>query len=97
MHLVNEFCSAIGLLPDSNMEDVKYTTDSSEFTVVDGEESDYGIIKYFVDDVLVARKMVHGGDHEEIDFTFEGIELLKQSTLRLIAGRIGELKINAWE
>ena len=50
-------------------DDEKYRTDYSEFIVVDGEEGDYGIIKYYYGEELIAVKTVYGGDEEGTEFT----------------------------
>jgi hypothetical protein len=52
------------------------TSDYSDFHYVDGEEGDYGIIRYTAFGQLIATKTVHGGDMEDIDFTDQGKLLL---------------------
>lgn len=48
-------------------------TDISEFTIVDGEEGDHGIIKYLdADNNVVAIKNVEAGDNEYIEVTEYG-------------------------
>jgi len=53
--------------------DLELKADNSEFTVVDGEEGDYRIIKYMdKDNKLVAIKTVEGGDNESTEVTSYG-------------------------
>lgn len=66
----------------------EYEKDYTQLNVVDGEEGDYGIVKYMSPnkDVLLAVKTVYGGDREEIEFTKAGKEYLTElyiETLRL--------------
>lgn len=71
-----EVQSAFTTLIENDREE--YVEDTSEFVVVDGEEGDYGKIKYFDknNNELVAVKTVHGGDREDIEFTTYGKCLL---------------------
>lgn len=79
--MLEEFWEEIGMywkireLLDSL--DPHLTPDYSKFTVVDGEEGDYGVISYSDHTgQLVAVKTVHGGDHEDVDFTEYGIAMM---------------------
>jgi hypothetical protein len=58
--------------------------DNSEFVVVDGEEGDYGIIKYFVGTDLVAIRTIYGGDDEDIEYTEIGKKWFKQQLMKAI-------------
>lgn len=51
-------------------------TDYSQLNYVDGEEGDWGIVRYYKDEELIATKIAHGGDDEEIEFTQFGKYLL---------------------
>jgi hypothetical protein len=75
MNLFEEFLSQLGIFAD-DPEDYPHTTDSSEFVVVDGEEGDYGLIKYSDQGGLIAVKKVDGGDSEETYFTQYGVDKL---------------------
>ena len=57
--------------------DLGLTSDSSDFVVVDGEEGDYGIIRYKDSSgEVVAIKIVHGGDDEELQITEYGKSII---------------------
>jgi hypothetical protein len=70
--------------------DLGLTSDHSEFVFVDGEEGDYGNVKYSDDKGLVAVKKVYGGDSEELELTEYGktvvaakmMELFKQTLVK---------------
>lgn len=47
----------------------EFEIDMSEFTVVDGEEGDYGKITYRDKTGVIAVKTVHGGDDYDVEFT----------------------------
>lgn len=71
----------------------EYKTNSDEFNVVDGEEADNGIIKYFspCGEVLLAVKNVYGGDNEDIQFTKAGKEYLGELYISTLKQRIKEM------
>lgn len=52
--------------------------DDSEYHIVDGEEGDYGIVKYFVGHEHVATYINNGGDDERVDFTAFGWLWMKE-------------------
>jgi hypothetical protein len=84
MNLLENFCYEIGLRVPMDIEDIEYTTDRSQFNIVDGEEGDNGVIKYYsLDGDLLAVRTVYGGDSEEIEFTHWGKDLLKEKALNL--------------
>lgn len=60
-----------------------FPSDWSEFVYVDGEEGDYGVVRYLCPktEVLVATRTIHGGDQEEVEFTEYGRKLLSQLVL----------------
>lgn len=65
-------------------EDDDYRADYSQFNVVDGEEGDYGVIRYFHGDELVAIKNVYGGDSEEVEFTSFGKTLFNAKLINAL-------------
>lgn len=83
MELIEELCR------QANLSSLDYgefdcIEDSSEFVFVDGEEGDYGVIKYFTPKGnLLAIKTVEGGDSEFTEFTEFGKNFLKQKILNI--------------
>lgn len=76
-----------------NFDDVKFIEDRSEFNVVDGEEGDYGIIKYFTDDLehnLILTRTKDGDDYE-YKFSDFGKSLLKPLLFKKLNDIIDEL------
>lgn len=60
-------------------ENLGLTKDASEYVYVDGEEGDYGIIRYLdSDNKLVLVKLIFGGDKEDCKLTNHGKQLIKQ-------------------
>ncbi len=53
--------------------------DDSQYTVVDGEEGDYGLIKYYHVQTIERRKVCEfvnkGGDNKDYIFTKYGVDL----------------------
>jgi hypothetical protein len=78
MSLLKDFLYDFQYSLESKLEilEPEVETDFSNFTVVDGEEGDFGTIKYTHNGVLIATKVVHGGDREEYDWTVEGRNLM---------------------
>lgn len=77
MNLLQEYWESnvmhqFNMLLDGDGDGDEFTVDDSGFTVVDGEEGDYGTILYSDSEGLVATKIVHGGDREEVIFTRYG-------------------------
>lgn len=65
-------------------EELGLTVDTSDFVVVDGEEGDYGMIRYLdSNDEVVATKFIQGGDMESLDVTKYGRQFLGEKILRL--------------
>lgn len=92
MNLVESFCDEIRLYTYRDIEDIDYTTDYSEFEVVDGEEGDNGIIKYYnLSGDLLAIKTVYSGDSEDIEFTEIGKNILKVKALEIFNKNIESL------
>jgi len=94
MNLLEEFCKEIGLRVPMDIEDLDYTTDTSEFNIVDGEEGDNGIIKYYtIDGDLLAIKTVYGGDSEEVEFTHWGKDMLKEKALDIFYNNVESIDV----
>lgn len=95
MNLLEEFCNQIGLINHLEIEDINYTTDTSELNYVDGEEGDYGVIKYYsIDGDLIAVENIYGGDMEELEFTSYGKDLLKDKALNIFYNNVDNININ---
>ncbi|HET8687721.1 MAG TPA: hypothetical protein VFM18_13805 [Methanosarcina sp.] len=56
--------------------------DTSEFVYVDGEEGDFGEIKYFLEDHLIATHIIEGGDSDYWEYTTIGKNVLCQELQR---------------
>lgn len=66
--------------------------DDSEYVFVDGEEGDYGKVKYHnTDGRLIAVRIIHGGDDEDITFTMEGKEILKEQLREAFERMLSEI------
>jgi hypothetical protein len=96
MDLLEKFCEELGIcyygIPSELSEDIDYTVDNSGFTVVDGEEGDYGIIKYLSkNNELIAIHHIYGGDSEDIEFTELGKALLRNKVIEIINYKIEKL------
>ena len=66
-------------------KDIAVTTDWSGFTVVDGEEGDFGYIEYSDAGGLVAVRSVYGGDIENVSFTTHGARILSARIAAVVA------------
>lgn len=91
MNLVLEFWRAHSLKLESLLEatDTAYLVkDSSGYVYVDGEEGDYGVVRYYcpITKELVATHTIHGGDNEEYEFTEYGKKLLGHLVLSAMKG-----------
>ena len=93
MDLIEEFLRNLGFwcnLP-FNYINFDYHTNTSEMVNVDGEEGDYGIVKYYSENgALLATKHIHGGDDEDIEFTEYGKKIMKEKVLEILDKRISE-------
>lgn len=56
--------------------DFDFTEDFSKFTIVDGEEGDYGEVSYYHNNNLVGKKIFHDGDDYDYEYTDYGKELM---------------------
>ena len=66
-------------------EDLHLVADHSDYVVVDGEEGDFGVVRYRNgDNQLVAVRTVQGGDSETIELTPFGAQLVKQRLLAVL-------------
>lgn len=81
MSIFNEFLYTI-LVPkiEDKFEEYLDTLqrDYSEWVYVDGEEGDFGVVKYYDNGVLICSKLSNGGDDDWVDFTQEGIKKLTE-------------------
>lgn len=89
MNLLQEFCRQIGFyVEDMETEklDVPSLPDYKDFCEIDGEEGDFGIIRYYSTpgNQLLAVKTVHGGDNEDVEFTKLASELLQPKVIELL-------------
>lgn len=93
MDLIEEFLRFLGFwsnLPSDFIE-FDYHIDNSEMNVVDGEEDDYGVVKYYSQSGgLLATKYIHGGDDENIEFTEYGKKIMKEKLWEILEKRINE-------
>ncbi len=72
----SEICYRFSQLIDDDTQE--FVADNSDFTVVDGEEGDYGVIRYSdAAGQLVAVRTVHGGDSEDVAFTDHGKAMMR--------------------
>ena len=68
-----------------DQDNTEFVEDDSEFVCVDGEEGDYGVIKYLdTAGNLVAIRTIYGGDREDVDFTEFGKALMRQKLTALL-------------
>lgn len=98
--LLEDFCHQVGLnysYPYSSKKEIYHfliERDDSEFVVVDGEEADHGIIRYYsydsetIDRELLATKTVNGGDDEDIEFTRSGKLIFSTCAIEILRDRI---------
>lgn len=76
--IANRMYSAVDQDPSEFIED------DSEFVCVDGEEGDYGVIKYSdTEGHLVAIRTIYGGDREDVEFTDYGKALMRNKLTAL--------------
>lgn len=86
---------AHGFILDLSDAELGLTADHTELNVVDGEEGDYGVIRYLdAAGVLVATKTVHGGDSESIELTPHGKQFVAKH-LRLLFDKLLLRKLEA--
>lgn len=91
MDILELFCEELNItIPLSYYyEEVELLTDFEDFTVVDGEEGDYGIIKYLDTNYnLLAIKNVYGGYEYDYEFTDYCKELLEPRILDIVKYKI---------
>lgn len=93
MDLIEEFGRAIGVyLPYGFVYGFGYRTDLSEFNIIDGEEGDCGIKKYYsLCGKLLAVKEVFGGDDFDIEFTQYAKELFEPIIISAVKFKIENL------
>lgn len=62
-----------------------FDEDHSGYVYVDGEEGDHGEILFHHEGVLVAKRIIKGGDNEWYEFTPAGKTLLLEKFITAIA------------
>jgi len=91
MNLLEEFCRQVNLCIYTG-EDIDYVCDDSQFVSVDGEEADYGVIKYYTkSNELIAIKTIRGGDDEDTEFTEFGKNFISPLAIDLLKEKIKSL------
>lgn len=63
-----------------------------DFDVADGEEGTNGIIRYYIDGLLIVERIIHGGDDEDYEFTVVGVDLLSDIVKNIIERKLKKLK-----
>lgn len=94
MNLLEEFCRELGVnIMYSDDYDIEYNIDNSEFNVVDGEEGDYGVKKYYtvVNNKHIANVEYFGGDDYEVEFTKIGKLILNNRMRQHLSDKFNEL------
>lgn len=87
MSMFEEFLNAIQTMSikDSMEKFIEsFDEDTSGFVYVDGEEGDYGRILFSHNGVLIATRVIAGGDSEWYEFTPEGKSLLLTMYIGLV-------------
>lgn len=88
MNLLEEFISQLNIIFVGDT-DIDYKEDNSEMNAIDGEEGDFGTIRYYsIDGDLLATRIIHGGDDEETIFTKKGEKELAKAVFNLVTDRI---------
>jgi hypothetical protein len=71
--------------------DLQLEADHTDFVYVDGEEGDFGIIRYKdATGQVVAIKNIHGGDSEDLELTDYGRPLVAKLILGLFKQTLAE-------
>ena len=96
MNLLENFCGKIGLSA-YDCDDVEYEIDQSGYNFVDGEEGDFGTLKYYDANGIIAVKTIYGGDEEEVEFTSYGMSLLTPKAVLLFQKRVDALQKETFE
>ena len=92
MNLLEELCRQVNL-SSLDYGELDYVEDYSCFIVVDGEEGDYGVIKYFTPKGnLLAIKTVNGGDSESTEFTEFGKDFLRHKVLNVLLDNYNKIQ-----
>jgi hypothetical protein len=92
MNLLEEFLAQLGIYVEEPQDDIPHTSDYSEFVYVDGEEGDYGIVKYY-GETLLAVRFIEGGDMEHTKFTAYAKEILAVKAKCWLEKEISSLKV----
>ena len=93
MDLLEEFWRLISFgIYDPYDEDYdQYICDSSEYKIIDNEEGDHGIKKYYLNGNHIATYYNQGGDVDWWEFTQEGKEHFRSKVLKVINDEIDQL------
>lgn len=93
MNIFEEFMAQVGIMPWPEVEDIEHTVNHKDFIIVDGEEGDYGIVRYYdLNGSLLAVKTVSGGDDYDVAFTelcFQKLTPLAEKWMKI---KIDEIK-----
>jgi len=73
--------------------ELEYERDTSNYHIIDNEEADYGIIKYFHNGVHICDYYNHGGDSYDYNYTPEGIEHFKEIAKEIFQKSLNEIKL----
>ncbi len=101
MGLFADYCFDLGFRPnddellqaEDNSYDNEIRKDTTDFTVVDGEEGDYGNYKYYSpNNSLLAIWICQGGDVYWYEFTKAGHDYFAPAVLRLIENQLKRFK-----
>lgn len=96
MNLFEEFLSQMGIFAN-HLEDIPYLTDDTDYVIVDGEEGDYGTIRYLdAGGSLLGVKVCAGGDAYDFMFTTFGVEKLTPMAKKWFDEKIEEHIKNAF-
>lgn len=63
--------------------ELDYEKDDSNYHIIDGEEGDYGIIKYFHNNIHICDYVNCGGDSDYYEYTEEGQKHFKELALKI--------------
>lgn len=93
MDFIDSFLSDIGLNIDSENININYKENYDNFTIVDGEEGDFGVIEYYGSDgYLLAAKEVFGGDDYNFKYTEKCKSILQEQIINILKNKINNLE-----
>lgn len=98
MELFEEFCNQIGVHCTNHDVDIDCILDSTNYNVIDGEEGDYGVIRYYtLDGNLIATYTNCGGDLDYVEFTEFGKKLFTPLVMSVIELQLNKIECNSDE